>query len=96
VVKPDQCFLKTWSRTNTNQALKELHDGTTGGHFVDDITSHKILIDNYYWPKLFKYAHAYIKKCRFFLIGTRREKLSLKPITINEPFQQSDLDIIGR
>ena len=47
------CFQSRW----------ELHDFPTGGHLSGDTTAHKILRVGYYWPTLFKDAHAYVRKC---------------------------------
>ena len=41
--------------------MTDLHDGPTGGHFSRDTTAHKILRAGYYWPTLFKDAHAHIR-----------------------------------
>lgn len=46
--------------------LQELHDGTTGGNYAGDATTHKILRAGYYWPALFKDAHSYVRKCQIF------------------------------
>ena len=40
-----------------------MHEGPTGGNLSGDTTAHKILRAGYYWPTLFKYAHAYVRKC---------------------------------
>jgi hypothetical protein len=45
------------------KVLTELHSGNGGGHFGGDKTSHKVLRVGYYWPTLFKDAHAIARKC---------------------------------
>ena len=75
-----------------------MHDGPAGGHFFGDTTAHKILRAGYYWPTLFKYAHAHVKKCDFCQRGGGRQaKVAgpLKPVMIIEPFKQWGIDIIG-
>ena len=48
---------------DASKVVKELHDGPAGGNFSGDTTIHKILRVGYYWPTLFKDAHAYVRKC---------------------------------
>ena len=76
----------------------ELHDGHVGGHFFGDTTAHKILRAGYYWPTLFKDAHAHVRKydiCQ--RCGGRQAKAvgPLNPVMITEPFEQWGIDIIG-
>ena len=78
--------------------MLELHDGPTGGHYSGDTTTHKILRAGYYWPTLFKDAHAHVRKCDIFQrCGRRQPKAAapLKPVMITKPFEQWGLDIIG-
>jgi hypothetical protein len=70
----------------------------TGGHYGGDTTSHKILRVGYYWPTLFKYSHAYARKCQQCQKSVGREKkvsFPLQPVIIECPFQQWGLDVIG-
>ena len=75
-----------------------MHDGPTGGHFSRDTTSHKIFRARYYWPTLFKDAHAHVRKCDACqrCVG-RQAKVArpLKPVIISEPFELWGIDIIG-
>ena len=76
----------------------ELHDGPAGGHFSGDTTAHKILRARYYWPTLFKDAHAHVRKCDSCQRGGGRQVKAatpLKPIMILEPFEQWGFNIIG-
>ena len=75
-----------------------MHDGPTGGHFSGDTTAHNILRAGYYWPMLFKGAHANVRKCdRCQRSGGRQAKACgpLKPVFISEPFEQWGINIIG-
>ena len=66
--------------------------------FLGDITAHKNLQAGYYWPTLFKYAHAYVRKCDICQrSGGRLAKAdgTLQPIIILKPFEQWGIDIIG-
>ena len=78
--------------------MAELHDGPTRGHYSGDSTAHKILREGYYWPMLFRYAHAHVRKCDIFQRCSGRQPKAaapLNPVMITEPFKQWGLDIIG-
>jgi hypothetical protein len=47
---------------DVEKVLSKLHDGPASGHYGGDTTTHKILKVGYYWPSLFKYSHAYVRK----------------------------------
>ena len=68
-----------------------MHDGPTGGHFSGDTTTHNILRAGYYWPTLFKDAHAHVRKCDVCQRGGGRQAKAagpLRPVMITEPFEQ--------
>ena len=75
-----------------------MHDGPIGGNYSRDTTTHKILRAGYYWPTLFKYAHAYVRKCDTCQqsggIHVKAIRL-LQPAMVSEPFEQWGIDIIG-
>ena len=78
--------------------LIELHDGLAGGHFSEETTSHKVLRAGYYWPTLFKDAHAHARKCQICQVNGGRERsfaFPLHPVTIENPFEQWGLDVVG-
>ena len=69
-----------------------------GGHFNGETTAHKVLREGYYWPNLFKYAHAHACKCQTCQVNVGRERrhaFPLQPITIDNPFEQWGLDVVG-
>ena len=83
--------------SDATKVVVELHDGPAGGHFLGDTIAHKILRAGYYWPNLFKYAHAHVRKhdtCQ--RRSGRQAKASgpLKPVIISEPFEQWGIDVI--
>jgi hypothetical protein len=45
-----------------------------GGNFGGDTTTHNILREGYYWPTLFRDAHAYARKCQECQKVAGREK----------------------
>ena len=68
------------------------------GNYSGDTTAHKILRAGYYWPTLFKDAHAHVRRCDICQrCGGRQPKAAapLNPVMIMEPFEQWGLDIIG-
>ena len=88
----DGVLLRFLEKEDAKKVMAELHDGPAGGHYSGDTTAHKILRAGYYWPTLFKDAHAHVRKCDIF----QRPKAAapLKPMMISEPFEQWGLDII--
>ena len=80
------------------KVLHDLHNGIVRGHFTGDITTQKVMRENFYWPTLFKGAHTYAHKClvclRCFGEGKKLFAL-LQPIDVEEPFQQWGLGFIG-
>ena len=59
----DGFLMRCLEKEAAKKFITELHDGPVGGHFSEDTTSHKILRAGYYWPTLFKDAHAHVRKC---------------------------------
>jgi len=94
----DSILLRCLEKSEAQTILQELHDELVVGHFGGDITAYKILHACYYWPTLFKYTHAYVKKCKTCQTTSRRQQklaLPLEPINIEQPCKQWGLDIIG-
>ena len=91
-------FLRCQEKEDASKEFKELHNGLAGGHLSRDTTTHKILRAGYYWPNLFKYAHAYKRKCDVCQrSGGILSKAAgpLQPVIISEPFEQWGIEIIG-
>jgi hypothetical protein len=94
----DGVLLWCLKKQDVDKVLKDMHDGPVGGHFSGDTTTHKVLRVGYYWPTLFKYAHAYSRSCEACQKVAGREYkvvIPLQPIVVEEPFEQWGLDIIG-
>jgi hypothetical protein len=94
----DGVLLICLEREDVDKVLKELHDGPVGGYFAGNITAHKILRANYYWPTLFKDSHNYARNCKTCQISVGREKRVAVPpqlVTVSRPFEKWGLDIIG-
>ena len=57
-------YLDAWKKNDTKHILIELQDGLASSHFSRETTTHKVLRVGYYWPGLFKDAHAHAHKCQ--------------------------------
>ena len=68
----NQVFLRCLEAHELEKVLKYLHDGPAGGHFAGNTIAHKVMQAGFYWPTLFKDAHAYTRKCSVFHRCTRR------------------------
>ena len=94
----DGVLLKCLEKEDSQKVIIELHDGPAGGHFSGDTIANKILRTRYYWPTLFKDAHAHDSKCDTCQrCGGRLDKAagSLNPVMITKLFEQWEIDIIG-
>ena len=94
----DEFLLRCLEKEDAKKVMTDLHDGPTGGHYSGNTTAHKILRASYYWPTLFKDAHAHVRKCDICQRCSGRQPKAaapLKPVMITEQFEQWGLDIIG-
>jgi hypothetical protein len=97
-VNYDGVLLRCLEQDDAEKVLRELHDDPTGGNFVGETMTHKILRAGYYWPTLFRDAHAYARKCKTCQVSVGREKretIPLQSVTISRPFEQWGIDVIG-
>jgi hypothetical protein len=69
----DGVLLRCLEKQDVDKVLKELHDGPARGNFAGETTTHKILRVGYYWPTMFKDAHAYSHNCDIFQKSVGRE-----------------------
>ena len=85
-------------KDHVKHILIELHDGPTHSHFSKETTTHKVLREGYYWPTLFKDAHSHARTCQICQVNVGRERrpaFLLQPVTIENPFEQWGLDVVG-
>jgi hypothetical protein len=54
----DGILMRCLEKDEAENVLLELHASEAGGHFGGDTTTHKVLRAGYYWPTLFRDAHA--------------------------------------
>jgi transposase InsO family protein len=78
--------------------MRELHCGTTGGHFSHEITSQKILDAGYWWLAMHKDVPKYCRSCDWCQrVGSMANTGLAQLVTIlpAEPFKKWGLDFIG-
>jgi hypothetical protein len=86
----DGVLLICLERQDVDNFLKDIHDGPFSGHFSGDTMAHKVLRVGYYWPTLFKDAHAYSRSCETCQKVVGREhnvSLTLQHVAVEEPFE---------
>ena len=93
----DGLFPRFLEKEDASKVVKELHDDPAGGNLSGDTTTHNILRAGDYLPTLFKYSHAYGRKCDVCQIsGGILSKAAgpLQPVIISDPFKQWGIYII--
>jgi hypothetical protein len=86
----DGVLLRCLEQDNAKKVMRELHDIPMGGNFAGEIMTRKLLRGGYYWPTLFRDAHAYARKCKTFQVNAGRENrvvIPLQLMTISRPFE---------
>jgi transposase InsO family protein len=94
----DSVLMRCLEKDEAERVLLELHAGEAGGHFGGETTVYKVLRAGYYWPTLFRDVHALCRKCIICQKASgrlRKPSFPLQPVSVNSPFQQWGLDIIG-
>ncbi|XP_059075436.1 uncharacterized protein LOC131875353 [Cryptomeria japonica] len=94
----DGTFLRCVDKEKREKLLKFFQNEACGGHFSSSVMTYKMLRNCYYWPGIIKDADEWVKKCdtcQQFKGKVQLPALLLKPVIIEEPFQQWGLDFIG-
>ena len=71
------------------------------GHQVDILAEkwmNTMYWEGYYWPRLFKDAHAYAIRCQIFQVNVARERTPTFPlqlVMVQNPFEQWGLDVVS-
>ena len=76
----DKVLLICLEKGDAKHIFIELHDGLASVHFSGETTAHKVLREGYYWPTLFKYAHAHARKCQICKVNAGRERRPTFPL----------------
>ena len=95
---PDQIFRRCIPDNEISSVIKFCHSEACGGHFSSKKTAAKILQCGFYWPTLFKDAHAFCKTCENCQrLGSvsRRHMMPLNPILVIEVFDCWGIDFMG-
>ncbi|KAH9287910.1 hypothetical protein KI387_032027, partial [Taxus chinensis] len=78
--------------------MEEAHGGSAGGHYLGDVTMHKIVMARLWWETLYKDYKDYCKACDHCQrIGKprKRDEKPLHPIPSTEPFEKWEIDFVG-
>lgn len=97
-IGPDLLIRKCVREDEILDLLKACHAEPCGGHFLDKITTCKVLNLGYYWPSIFKDSKTYVKKCDNCQRLSRlvaSDEIPLKPQVLIEPFEKWALDFVG-
>ncbi|KAK2997226.1 hypothetical protein RJ639_026117 [Escallonia herrerae] len=91
-------YLRCLTTTESDYALREVHEGICGQHLGGRALAHKVLRQGYYWPTMHRDALDYTKKCdacqRFSSIP-RQSPSPLSSLTSPIPFAMWGMDIMG-
>ena len=91
-------LLRCLEKDDAKHILTKLDDGMESYHFSEETTAHKVLREGYYWPTMFKDAHAHAWKCQIYQVNAGRERrpaFPLQLVTIENPFEQWGSDEVG-
>ncbi|KAK8659610.1 hypothetical protein V6N13_029809 [Hibiscus sabdariffa] len=94
----DQVLRRCVPEEEQKDILYHCHAAACGGHFGGNKTAAKILQSGFYWPMLFKDAHAFAKACdRCQRTGniSRRNEMPLQNILEVELFDVWGIDFMG-
>ncbi|KAL4297482.1 hypothetical protein GQ457_12G015360 [Hibiscus cannabinus] len=94
----DQVLRRCVPEEEQNDIMYHCHAASCGGHFSGNRTAAKILKSGFYWPTLFKDAHAFAKACdRCQIMGniSRRNEIPLQNIFEVELFDVWGIDFMG-
>ena len=76
----ENVLLLCLEKDDVDRVLTKLHNGLPGRHFGEEMNAHKVLRAGYYWPTLFKDAHAYARRCQIFQVNAGRERRPAFPL----------------
>lgn len=94
----DQMIRRCVPEQEMEDILHHCHSSPCGGHFGGNRTASKVLQCGFFWPALFKDAHAFVMKCdRCQRVGniSRRNEMPLTNILEVELFDVWGIDFMG-
>jgi hypothetical protein len=95
---PYQIIRRYIPESDQKNVLSFCHDHAFGGHFNSKKTVDKIFQSGFYWPPIFRNAHAYCSACeRCLKLGSigRRNMMPLNLILVVELFDVWGIDFMG-
>lgn len=95
----DCILLKCVDENQAKVLLNEMHEGVSGGHYMGKTTTQKVLRVGFWWPTIFKDAERLVRRCdacqRFSCKLKFLGNVPLRPVEVQAPFQQWEIDFIG-
>ena len=94
----DQIIRRCVHEEEQQGIVNHYHENACGGHFASQKTAMKILQSGFYWPSIFKDAHAMCQTCdRCQRLGklTHRNMIPLNPILVVDNFDARGIDFMG-
>lgn len=88
-----RCILKH----EREEVMKDAHEGTTEGHYVGKLTTHKIMQVVLWWPTIFRDTKDYCDNydvCQRVGKTSRRDEMPLNMKITLQPFDKWDIDFI--
>ncbi|CAA7014839.1 unnamed protein product [Microthlaspi erraticum] len=94
----DNLFRRCVAKEEVEGILFHCHGSSYGGHFAVFKTVQKVLQAGFWWPSMFKDAHAFISKCEACQKAgniTARNEMPQNPILEVEVFDVWGIDFVG-
>ncbi|KAK8957227.1 hypothetical protein KSP39_PZI000978 [Platanthera zijinensis] len=94
----DQVVRRCVSHEEGAEILKHCHEGPAGGHYKANRTARKVLEAGFYWPSIFKDAHAHVSRCEQCQRSgniSRRDEMPLNLFIEIEVFDLWGIDFVG-
>ncbi|XP_060965226.1 uncharacterized protein LOC133034202 [Cannabis sativa] len=95
---PDRIMRRCVPMGEVRSILEHCHSAPYGGHFGGQRTAAKVFQSGYYWPSIFKDAHAFVQQCdRSQRVGniSARNEMPLNCILEVELFDVWGIDFMG-
>ncbi|GJY38288.1 reverse transcriptase domain-containing protein [Tanacetum coccineum] len=94
----DQIIRRCVHGQEANDILKACHEGPTGGHHSANLTAQKVFDADFFWPTIYRDAHAMIKSCdtcqRHAKIS-QRDEMPQNAIQVCKIFDVWGIDFMG-
>jgi hypothetical protein len=81
----DGILLICVEENKSQELIREFHEGICDGNFSPTIAAHKIIREGFYWPSIFRYLYATIRKylsCQQFSGKMKKFVMPLQPVVV--------------